>query len=110
MDSKEFIASGAIEAYVMGLASPEEMAEVERLRAQDPAINEAILEFELKLESGIMANTMPVPSFVKEDLKRKLSSEFRKEEARVVQMPPRPVSKTWEWVAAASMILLLGSA
>jgi len=110
MDSKEFIESGAIEAYVLGLASPEEMAEVDRLRVQDPAINEAILDFELKLESGIMANTMPVPAFVKEDLKQKLRPEFKKEEGRVVQMPLRPVNKAWAWVAAASLVLLLGSA
>jgi anti-sigma-K factor RskA len=50
MDINQYISSGIIEMYVLGLCSPEEAAELELLRTQQPSLNEAILKFEAELE------------------------------------------------------------
>jgi anti-sigma-K factor RskA len=106
MDSKAYIESGAIEACLMGLASPEERAELEQLRLKDPAINEAIIRFENELEARLTTETMPVPADVKDNLLKKLQPEFSK--APVVTM--RRSRPAWKWMAAASIVLLVASA
>ncbi len=46
MGINNYISSGIIEMYVMGLSSPEEKDELELLRNQYLQLNEAILQFE----------------------------------------------------------------
>jgi Anti-sigma-K factor rskA len=50
MDINQYISSGIIEMYVLGLCSPEESTELELLRTQQPPLNEAMLKFEAELE------------------------------------------------------------
>lgn len=50
MDIKEYISSGIIELYVMGLCSPEEEKELEALRPQYKELHEAILQYEKDME------------------------------------------------------------
>jgi anti-sigma-K factor RskA len=114
VDIKAYIESGAIEAYVLGLASAEEAAELDLLRKQYPELNAAVLAFEMQLEITAMANTESVPVFVKEKLAEQLSNEFRSAGNRsgnVVGMERTAlVRPIWKYVAAACIILLVGSA
>ncbi len=54
MSDKDYISSGIIEQYVLGLCTPEEEAELEQLRKVDAAFNEAIINFEIQFENEMM--------------------------------------------------------
>lgn len=62
MDIKEYIASGIIEAYVMGLCTSEEELEIETLRRQHPELNDAIARYEEEIEKNMREHvTLPPP-------------------------------------------------
>jgi len=65
LNIKEYIGSGIIEAYVLGLASPSERAEFERLCAQYPELVAARREFEEGLEKHASEQAMQPPVGVK---------------------------------------------
>jgi anti-sigma-K factor RskA len=54
MDIINYISSGIIEMYVMGICSPEEKAEMELLRGQYPELNRAVLQFEKEFENNAL--------------------------------------------------------
>ena len=54
MDINNYIASGIIEMYVMGICSQEEKAELELLRPQYPQLNAAIMQFEKSFENNLL--------------------------------------------------------
>jgi anti-sigma-K factor RskA len=102
---QEYISSGIVESYVLGLASTEERREFEQLCLQYPELVEARTAFELSLEKQAMQNAVAPAA----GLKQKIWNEI-KEEAKVIPMQA-PVRKiNWlKYVAAASVILLAGS-
>lgn len=56
MDINNYISSGIIEMYAMGICSPEEKAEMELLRRQYPELNKAVVQFEIELENNLLLN------------------------------------------------------
>ena len=58
MNIQEYISSGIIESYVLGLASPEERTEFEQICAQYPELAEARNNFELALEEQAGKNAI----------------------------------------------------
>jgi anti-sigma-K factor RskA len=103
VDTRAYIESGVIESYVLGMAEAQEAAELEQLSRQYPEIRKAIDEFETALEKQALAASTTPPSSVKEYLLDNL--DFEKEAKSPV------VGFGWlRYVAAASIILLLGSA
>ncbi len=76
MNIEAYISSGVIESYVLGMADAQEIAELEQLRLQYPAIQQAIDEFEESLEkTAFAAAVSPAPS-VKNKLFFELENEF----------------------------------
>ncbi len=65
MNLKEYILSGIVESYVLGLATVVEQQEFEALCKQYPEIAKAKLEFELSLETLLTKNTI-APLITKE--------------------------------------------
>jgi anti-sigma-K factor RskA len=112
VDIKAYIESGAIEAYVLGLASAEETAELQLLRAQYAEVNRAIIAFEEQLENAAMAEAEMPPAFIKQRLNASLAGEFKANgNGKVAEMKQSSAIKPfWKYVAAASVILLMGSA
>ena len=53
MDIQQYISSGIIETYVMGLCSPAEESELEQLRQNYPELDKAIIAYEDELEKII---------------------------------------------------------
>jgi anti-sigma-K factor RskA len=118
VDVKNYIESGIIEAYVLGLATPQEVQEVDTLRTQHPEINKAINDFELSLEKYSQQNTTAVP-----DLKNKIWNNITETETPVIpiaqakteipnhkELTAAPKNIKWlRGAIAASVILLLGS-
>jgi anti-sigma-K factor RskA len=109
VDSKEYINSGAIEAYVMGLATPEESAELEMLCRQYPEIRRALRECEESLENAALAQASPPPARVKNALDSALT--FKKEPAAQAPVYPIPQQRGFPWrsVAAAAIVMLIAS-
>jgi anti-sigma-K factor RskA len=103
---QEYISSGIVESYVLGLASEEERSEFEQICAQYSEVHATRTAFELALEKQAMENAIDPPP----DLKNKIAEKIG-EMSKVVSMESTPVRKiSWlKYVAAASVILLAGS-
>ena len=111
MNIQEYISSGIIESYVLGLASPEERSEFERLAAQYPELREARIAFEKTLEKQAMDNAIAPPAFLKQKIVEaigKSGKTFAAPLAPVIKM--KASANTWmKYVVAACFILLAGS-
>jgi anti-sigma-K factor RskA len=60
MDIKEYISSGIIESFVMGLCTADEEKEILQLRLKHPELNQAIIAFEIEMENNMLQQaTMP---------------------------------------------------
>ena len=113
MDIKEYIQSGIIEQYVLGLADAKEAAELEQLRKEYPELDEAVLNFEKDFEAYSLQNRVTPPAHIKASLEKQL---FGGDEQKIVA-PTNPTAqaapvyniKLWKFLAAASIILLIVS-
>jgi anti-sigma-K factor RskA len=111
VDIQEYIKSGVIESYVLGMADAHEVAELEQLSHQHPEIRTAIDVFEADLEKAALNTAGPLPQHIKNQLFASLESEFAPEDVK--QAPVVSMGGTYrigKYIAAASVILLLGSA
>ncbi|RYZ21709.1 MAG: hypothetical protein EOO16_12020 [Chitinophagaceae bacterium] len=110
MNVKEYISTGIIESYVLGLASDAERQEFEAACAQYPEIAEARDRFERQLEESLLADA-PAPSPA---LKARITAALEQEAVLPVHgdsIAPAPVRRinSWKWVAAACVLLAAGS-
>jgi anti-sigma-K factor RskA len=96
---KEYIASGIIESYVMGLASESEKAEFEEMCAQYPELVAERRKFEESLEAYASEQAVRPPLEVKAKILKIITMENSKS--------PRS-SGLLRFVAAAAVILLIG--
>lgn len=119
MNTQEYIASGILESYVLGLTSAEEAAEVELLASEHVEIRQAIDDFASSLENYAQQNKMEPPAGLKNNILSALDGEFAEEtepEKRKEYIPistertPLRVLTLWKFMAAASIILLVISA
>lgn len=127
MDIKEYIASGIIEAYVMGLASEEEVRILECVQKNNPEVRQAILEAQSTLEDFASQQAIAPPAELKSTIWAKISEEGAEkpqsvtvpqqiqEEEEVTSIPLYPPqntvspNKTFNWFAVAASILLVAS-
>ncbi len=126
MDIKAYIESGVIETYVLGLAGPEEVAELETLAVQHAEIKHAVDAFAAAIQQQVTDNSANPPAEIKQQLMEKLAGEFENPKpvtapignltaisggssvnGKVVKM----VSfKLWRNIAAAAILLFIVSA
>jgi len=113
---QEYISSGIVESYVLGLASNEERLEFEQVCATNAELRQAREAFEISLEQHALANAVPVPAELKQKIWNQINPGI--EGATVVsiqadkkQQPLAPVRSISfsKLLAAASVILLVGS-
>jgi anti-sigma-K factor RskA len=109
---KDYILSGIIESYVLGLASPEERAEFEKLCQQHPELVAARTEFEIVLEKQILSDGKAPAAEVKEKVMNEIHQQPSVNQTKIITMESNTSrsSSSLRWVAAASVILLLGAA
>jgi anti-sigma-K factor RskA len=107
---KEYISSGVIESYVLGLATGAEREEFEQMCKQYPEIAEARTAFELALEEQLLQDAPAPPAFLKDKIQQAITNEVTIADTNGVEeeVPVRQMN-IWKWVAAASIILLAGS-
>jgi anti-sigma-K factor RskA len=107
---QDYILSGIVESYVLGLSSPEESTEFERMCAAHHEVMAARKTFEIQLENGLQEQKVEPPR----ELKSRIFSEIGRQKSPVTQTPPAKPSLVprigfAKYVAAASFILLAGS-
>lgn len=110
MNVKEYINSGIVESYVLGLATDAERAEFEQTVAAYPEVAEARDAFERSLENSLLQDAAAPPSsaFLKERILQAIAPpviESRIEEEKT-EAPVRRMN-VWKLVAAACFIGLL---
>jgi len=109
LNVKEYISSGIIESYVLGLLSESECREFEAVSQQYPEVAAARLAFEANLEAQMLADAPPPPPQLKAAVLEKLRSTAEGAgDAQVEQAPVRHMNP-WKWIAAASILLLAAS-
>jgi anti-sigma-K factor RskA len=109
MDIKEYISSGIIETYVMGLCSPDEEKELEQLRSQYKELDKAIIDYEVAMEKNMLQQTT-LPDTATD--KKILDSIYAlSKPASVIQMQQKRQRRNWlKPFAVAASVLLLASA
>jgi anti-sigma-K factor RskA len=111
LNLKEYISSGIVESYVLGLATEAERAEFEMMCKHYPEVAQAREQFELSLEATLMADAAAPPALVKENILSAIQNETASAntlEEEQQETPVRSIS-VWKWLAAACFILLLAS-
>ncbi len=111
MNIKEYISSGIVESYVLGLASDAERQEFEAMSLQYPELVEAKIQFEDVLEKKMMAEGIQPPAALKEKIENSIQPSANPLYTDMYEEEQAPVRTTnpWKWVAAASIVLLAGS-
>ncbi|MFZ1688276.1 MAG: anti-sigma factor [Flavobacteriales bacterium] len=108
MNAAELIASGLLEAHVLGQTSRNEAALVDHLRAADAGVRAELDSIEQALEALAKTGAAPVPMRVRAAV---LGSIGHSDNGRVIAM--RPATSTgggMKWLAAASLAALVVSA
>lgn len=115
MTPREYIASGLLEAYALGLLPPEEQREVEAMARQHPEVAEALKEQQAVTEHLARASAVEPPAGWKQDILAAATGQSEPANA-AKRTPPgtRPVPETSasnfpRWLAVAATLVLLFS-
>ncbi|MBB6369228.1 anti-sigma factor domain-containing protein [Chryseobacterium shigense] len=120
MNTKEYISSGIIESYILGLASPEEAGILECVMKNNAEVKAAFEEAQKTLEDLASRQAVAPPP----DLKSKIWDKIQKEQTDEVKQPiipdipvvrPQEEMRTegksnWKTYAVAASVLFLVSA
>jgi len=111
MDKEQFLASGLLEQYVLGLTSTQETAQVERWLRQHPELKEEVSAMHDALEKYSLAQGITPPPHLKSKILNKIDSE--KPENLLQVEPNTPSAKlnrrSWTrfiWLAVATIAFL----
>ena len=125
MDIQVYLESGIIESYVLGLAEPEEMLEIERLKEEYPEVQMGIDDFSIAIEEQAFKNAVAPPHEIKAQILASLQfnqglrsghdtplvvayNSSLNHNKPVVSIAPSTTN--WKYLAAASIILFVLSA
>ncbi len=103
MNVQEYIQSGIVESYVLGLATPDESREFEQYCTQYPELMAAREAFELSLEKEAFRHAVKPTASLENKIKEAV------EPARVIALPRTGFGRGWKYAAAVAVILLTGS-
>ncbi|HEX5555496.1 MAG TPA: anti-sigma factor [Chitinophagaceae bacterium] len=115
MNIEEYISSGIIENYILGLTSSEENQSVETMAATYPEIRDVIASYQKALGEYSNLHAVQPPSTLKP---RILNAIRREQDLSPVTTDAKIIPKentgfhalrTWKRIAAAAILLLIGS-
>ncbi|WP_308006452.1 anti-sigma factor [uncultured Chryseobacterium sp.] len=120
MNTKEYISSGIIESYILGLASPEEAGILECVMKNNAEVKTAFEEAQKTLEDLATAQAVAPPADLKSKIWNKIQQEQIAEEEKPVFSADIPAAKpqeeiriqgsnNWKVFAVAASVLLLVS-
>jgi anti-sigma-K factor RskA len=105
---KEYISSGVVESYVLGMLTAQERFEFEQYCEAYPELKAARDAFELVIEKQAMENAVAPPINVKEKVFSAIQQKPSSHTSKIVSMEPASrKSSGLRWMAAASIILFL---
>lgn len=106
MNIQEYISSGIIESYVLGLCSDDERIQFEKMCTQFPEIVIARNTFEIALENQAMQHAITPSASIKNNILDAINTT-----PKVISIANAPTKKiNWfRYAAAASILLLAGS-
>jgi anti-sigma-K factor RskA len=123
VDAQRYISSGIIESYVVGLATDQEVRELEAAMAQMPEVKAAVEAARLDMERYVQLFAAAPPAEAKDRIFQRLSGEgpdnivpaggsdegynYPEEEEPVKEK--RMVGAVWQYIAAAAIIGLMAS-
>lgn len=123
MDAQRYISSGIIESYVVGLATDQEVHELQAAMAQLPDLKTAVDAAQVDMERYVQFFAVTPPAEVKERIFQRITGDvaeaaaaagsgedgysYTPEEEEVKEK--RMVGAAWQYVAAAAIIALLAS-
>lgn len=102
MNADELIRSGLLEAYVLGLTSPDEARLVERMRGSEPSVRAELEAIEAALEEQAMRTAVAPPPAMKAVILGRIAQEPRKGDTPVIPIA-REQKRPFNWLAAASV-------
>ncbi len=114
MDIAQYISSGVIEAYALGLASAEEVRELEALSAQYPEIKLAVEEAQIALEQYASLHAVAPPPEAKQQIWDKISGteigdEQKSAPSKVLSPKPNTNTSVYKYAAGIALLLFAGS-
>lgn len=114
MDKEQFLASGLLEQYVLGLTSTQETAEVERWLRQHPELKEEVSAMQGALEKYSLAQGIKPPPHLKSKILHQIDSDGPE---NLLQVEPNNQSAllirrswtrfVWPAIAAAATVALV---
>ena len=108
MNIKEYISSGVVESYVLGLLTAQERFEFEQYCEAYPELKAARDAFELAIEKQAMENAVAPPANVKEKVFSAIQQKPASNTSKIISIEPAiRRSSGLRWMAAASIILFL---
>ncbi|MEQ1554343.1 MAG: anti-sigma factor [Ferruginibacter sp.] len=105
MSIKNYISSGIIEQYVLGLCTTTEKNEIELLRTQNVELNTAILNFEIDLEKHCFENEVTPTSTTNDKVLETLNS-LQYSGIKTNKTTTKVVHFNWIKIAATASLLL----
>lgn len=115
MNTGEYISSGIIENYVLGLTSPEESRNVEEMAASYPEIRDLITSYQEAMEVYGNLYAVQPPGHLKSNILNAIREEKEKTapktEAKIIAKEDTlfHALRTWKRIAAAAITLLIVS-
>ncbi|MPS64722.1 MAG: hypothetical protein DI622_20710 [Chryseobacterium sp.] len=120
MNTKEYISSGIIESYILGLASPEEAGILECVMKNNAEVKAAVEEAQKTLEDLATAQSVTPPADLKTKIWNRIQQEQTVEELHPVVSADIPPAKpqeeikiqgnsNWKAFAVAASVLFLVS-
>ena len=112
MKIEDYIASGILEQYCLGLTSEEESREVERMAAKHPQVRELLHELCDGIEAYAMAHSIPPPQRLKEKVMKDIDDITvpAGEAGPPVNRSGRSISMWFTAAASIAVLLLAGMA
>jgi anti-sigma-K factor RskA len=109
VNNEQYISSGIIESYVMGLANEQEAAEFENLCSANAELLEARIAFEEGLEKNAMLNAVLPPAALKDRIWKAIQEDMKSQPAKVVSLDTVHTRRTAfmtgkRWAIAASFL------
>lgn len=119
MDSQHFISSGIIELYVAGVATEEEVRELEAAMVQYPEVAAEVEAYRRNMEEYIRMQAVNPQANIKANLFSAINNESGLQEGEALpdeDLQPSEVvsmqdgkSLSWKWIATAAAVLLAAS-
>lgn len=76
MKTHQYLTSGILESYLLGLVSDTEKEELERVLTTDPDVLAELQELEIALKQHLLQNAVPPPPAVKDAILKQIAGEM----------------------------------